>query len=486
MLNLTMKELREKLKNHEITVAELAAAQMAQIEKYDGLYNAYNSLNPEIMARAEEVQKAIDGGLDTPVAGIPIAIKDNIATKTMPTTASSKILDGFMSPYDATVIEKLEAAGAVIIGKTNMDEFAMGSTTETSYFGVSRNPWDSEKAPGGSSGGSAVAVAADEAVIALGSDTGGSIRQPCAYCGITGMKPTYGTVSRYGLLAYGSSLDQIGPVAKSVEDCAALLEVICGHDPKDSTSLRDSACDFSGAFNADLSGKVIGLPMNYLGDGLNSEIKEAILSAAKHFESLGAKVEEFEMPMIDYAVPAYYIIASAEASSNLSRYDGIKYGYHPESFEDLDDLYLKARSEGFGLEVKRRIMLGAFALSSGYYDAYYQKALKVKALIMQAFDHAFKKYDAILSPVAPNTAPRLGESLTDPLQMYLTDIYTVSVNLAGLPGLSLPCGFDKDGMPIGMQLLGREMSEATLINLGYAYQSTTDFHTRKPVLKEAE
>lgn len=486
MLNLTMKELREKLKNHEITVAELAAAQLARIEKYDGLYNAYNALNPEIMARAEEVQKAIDGGLDTPVAGIPIAIKDNIATKTMPTTASSKILDGFMSPYDATVIEKLEAAGAVIIGKTNMDEFAMGSTTETSYFGVSRNPWDSEKAPGGSSGGSAVAVAADEAVIALGSDTGGSIRQPCAYCGITGMKPTYGTVSRYGLLAYGSSLDQIGPVAKSVEDCAALLEVICGHDPKDSTSLRDSACDFSGAFNADLSGKVIGLPMNYLGDGLNAEIKDAIMAAAKHFESLGAKVEEFEMPMIDYAVPAYYIIASAEASSNLSRYDGIKYGYHPESFEDLDDLYLKARSEGFGLEVKRRIMLGAFALSSGYYDAYYQKALKVKALIMQAFDKAFKKYDAILSPVAPNTAPRLGESLTDPLQMYLTDIYTVSVNLAGLPGLSLPCGFDKDGMPIGMQLLGREMSEKTLINLGYAYQSTTDFHTRKPVLKEAE
>lgn len=486
MLNLTMKELREKLKNHEITVAELAAAQLARIEKYDGLYNAYNALNPEIMARAEEVQKAIDGGLDTPVAGIPIAIKDNIATKTMPTTASSKILDGFMSPYDATVIEKLEAAGAVIIGKTNMDEFAMGSTTETSYFGVSRNPWDSEKAPGGSSGGSAVAVAADEAVIALGSDTGGSIRQPCAYCGITGMKPTYGTVSRYGLLAYGSSLDQIGPVAKSVEDCAALLEVICGHDPKDSTSIRDSACDFSGAFNADLSGNVIGLPMNYLGDGLNAEIKDAIMAAAKHFESLGAKVEEFEMPMIDYAVPAYYIIASAEASSNLSRYDGIKYGYHPESFEDLDDLYLKARSEGFGLEVKRRIMLGAFALSSGYYDAYYQKALKVKALIMQAFDKAFKKYDAILSPVAPNTAPRLGESLTDPLQMYLTDIYTVSVNLAGLPGLSLPCGFDKDGMPIGMQLLGREMSEKTLINLGYAYQSTTDFHTRKPVLKEAE
>ena len=486
MLNLTMKELREKLKNKEITVMDLAAAQMEQIKKYDGMYNAYTSLNDDIMARAEEVQKAIDNGLDTPVAGIPIAIKDNIATKILPTTAASKMLEGFMSPYDATVIEKLEAAGAVIIGKTNMDEFAMGSTTETSYFGVSRNPWDTEKAPGGSSGGSAVAIATQEAVVALGSDTGGSIRQPCAYCGITGIKPTYGTVSRFGLLAYGSSLDQIGPIAKNVEDCASILEVIGGYDQKDSTSLKDAKFDFSNSFNTDLTGKVIGLPKNYLGDGLNSEIRDAIMAAAKHFESLGAKVEEFEMPMIDYAVPAYYIIASAEASSNLSRYDGIKYGYHPEMFDDLEDLYLKARSEGFGLEVKRRIMLGAFALSSGYYDAYYQKALKVKALIMEAFDNAFEKYDAILSPVAPNTAPKLGESLTDPLQMYLTDIYTVSVNLAGLPGLSLPCGYDQSGMPIGMQLLGKALSEATLINLGYAYQETTDFHTQKPVLKEAE
>lgn len=486
MLNLTIKELREKLKKHEIGAAELAAAEMAQIEKYDGLYNAYNALNPDIIKRAEAVQKAIDDGLDTPLAGIPIAVKDNIATKNMPTTAGSKMLEGFMSPYNATVIDKLEAAGAVIIGKTNMDEFAMGSTTETSYFGVSRNPWDAKKAPGGSSGGSAVAVAADEAIAALGSDTGGSIRQPCAYCGITGMKPTYGMVSRYGLLAYGSSLDQIGPVAKTAEDCAAVLEVIAGYDEKDSTSLKNTEIDFNGCGQQDLKDKIIGLPQNYLGDGLNPEIKKAVLAAAEHFETLGAKVEEFEMPMIDYAVPAYYIIASAEASSNLSRYDGIKYGYHPAKFEDLEDLYLKARSEGFGLEVKRRIMLGTFALSSGYYDAYYQKALKVKALIMQAFDKAFAKYDAVLSPVAPNTAPLLGESLSDPLQMYLTDIYTVSVNLAGLPGLSLPCGFDKDGMPIGMQLLGKACSEAVLLNLGSAYQKTTDFHTKKPVLKEAE
>lgn len=486
MFHLTIQELREKLKNKEITAVDLVKEQLEHIEKYDGLYHAYNSLNPDIMQRAKEVQEAIENGLDTPVAGIPIAIKDNIVTVNMPTTASSKILDGFMSPYNATVIEKLEAAGAILIGKTNMDEFAMGSTTETSYTGVSRNPWDTNRVPGGSSGGSAVAVATDEAVVALGSDTGGSIRQPCAYCGITGIKPTYGTVSRYGLLAYGSSLDQIGPCAKNVRDCAAILEVIGGYDPKDSTSLKNVNLDFSNCYNDDLTGKVIGLPMNYLGDGLDPEIKEAIIAAAKKFESLGAKVEEFEMPMIDYAVPAYYIIASAEASSNLSRYDGIKYGYHPETFEDLEDLYLTARSEGFGLEVKRRIMLGAFALSSGYYDAYYQKALKVKALIMEAFDNAFAKYDAIISPVAPNTAPKLGESLTDPLQMYLTDIYTVSVNLAGLPGLSLPCGFAKNGMPIGMQLLGKAGSDASLINIGYAYQQNTDYHTKKPVLKEAE
>ncbi len=486
MLELTMKQLREKLKKKEISVSELVEAQLRQIEQYDGLYHAYNALNPEVRRRAEAVQAAIDQGLDTPVAGIPIAVKDNIATRDMPTTASSKILEGFLSPYDATVMQKLEAAGAVILGKTNMDEFAMGSTTETSYTGISRNPWDTRKAPGGSSGGSAVAVAADEAVAALGSDTGGSIRQPCAYCGITGMKPTYGRVSRYGLLAYGSSLDQIGPCAKSAEDCAGILEVISGYDEKDSTSLREPVPDFRQVMQQDLQGKIIGLPMNYLGDGLNPQIKEAILAAARQFETLGARVEEFTMPMIEYAVPAYYIIASAEASSNLSRYDGIKYGYHPEQFEDLEDLYLTARSEGFGLEVKRRIMLGTFALSSGYYDAYYQKALKVKALIMDAFDQAFSRYDAILSPVAPNTAPKLGESLTDPLQMYLTDIYTVSVNLAGLPGLALPCGFDENGMPIGMQLLGQARAEAILIQMGCAYQRATDFHTQKPLLKEAE
>ena len=465
MLDWTVRELREQLKKKNCSVAEAVAAHVEQMEQYDDFYHAYNVKNPQLQERVAAVQKAIDEGLDTPLAGVPIAIKDNIATKEMTTTCSSKILTGFLSPYEATVIEKLQAAGAVILGKTNMDEFAMGSTTETSYTGISRNPWDATKAPGGSSGGSAVAVAAQEAMIALGSDTGGSIRQPCAYCGITGIKPTYGAVSRYGLLAYGSSLDQIGPMGKTVADCADLLAVISGYDPKDSTSYQQTHFDFAATMEQDLHGKVIGLPSNYLGEGLNPEIKEAILAAAKEFEGLGARVEEFTMPMMEYAVPAYYIIASAEASTNLSRYDGIKYGYHPTEFTDLEDLYLTTRSEGFGLEVKRRIMLGTFALSSGYYDAYYQKALKVKALIMQAFDAAFAKYDAILSPVAPNTAPKLGESLTDPLQMYLTDIYTVSVNLAGLPGVALPCGFDQNGMPIGMQLLGKAFSEETLVDV---------------------
>lgn len=329
-------------------------------------------------------------------------------------------------------------------------------------------------------------MAAGLAPIALGSDTGGSIRQPCAYCGLSGIKPTYGAVSRYGLLAYGSSLDQIGPIAHTVEDCATLLSVIAGYDEKDSTSAKGVEFDFAGALNDNLAGKKIGLPKNYLGEGLNPEIEAAIRTACAEFEKLGAVVEEFEMPMIEYAVPAYYIIASAEASSNLQRYDGIKYGYHPESFADLEDLYLTTRSEGFGLEVKRRIMLGTFALSSGYYDAYYQKALKVRAMIREAFATAFAKYDAIISPVAPTTAPKLGESLTDPLAMYLSDIYTVSVNLIGIPAVSLPCGFDTAGMPIGMQLLGDMMSEEVLVNLGHAYQMHTDWHKKQPTLKEAE
>ncbi len=482
----TAKELLAKLSAGKVTSAELAEQYLAKIAAGDAAYHAYNTVNEAAQTRAAEVDKQLAAGLDTPLAGVPIAIKDNIATEDMPTTCSSKILQGFMSPYNATVVEKLADAGAVLLGKTNMDEFAMGSTTETSYTGVTRNPWNTAKVPGGSSGGSAAAVAAGLAPVALGSDTGGSIRQPCAYCGLTGIKPTYGAVSRYGLLAYGSSLDQIGPIAHTAADCAAVLQVISGYDEKDSTSAKNVNFDFSGVLNDDIAGKKIGLPKNYLGEGLNAEIRAAILAAAEQFAALGAEIEEFEMPMMDYAVPAYYIIASAEASSNLSRYDGIKYGYHPESFSDLEDLYLSARSEGFGPEVKRRIMLGTFALSSGYYDAYYQKALKVRALIRQAFDAAFDKYDAILSPVAPTTAPNLGESLADPLSMYLSDIYTVAVNLVGIPAVALPCGFDAAGMPIGMQLLGAVWSEEKLVNLAHAYQMHTDWHEQAPTHKEAE
>lgn len=482
----TAKELRSKLSAGEVTSAGLTEQYLAKIAAEDAAYHAYNTVNEAAAVRAAEVDKQLSAGLDTPLAGVPIAVKDNIATEDMPTTCSSKILQGFMSPYNATVVEKLTAAGAIILGKTNMDEFAMGSTTETSYTGVTKNPWNTAKVPGGSSGGSAAAVAAGLAPVALGSDTGGSIRQPCAYCGLTGIKPTYGAVSRYGLLAYGSSLDQIGPVAHTAADCAAVLQVIAGYDEKDSTSARNVNFAFDGALNDNIAGKKIGLPKNYLGEGLNAEIRTAILAAAEQFAALGAEIEEFEMPMMDYAVPAYYIIASAEASSNLSRYDGIKYGYHPESFSDLEDLYLSARSEGFGPEVKRRIMLGTFALSSGYYDAYYQKALKVRALIRQAFDAAFGKYDAILSPVAPTTAPNLGESLSDPLAMYLSDIYTVAVNLVGIPAIALPCGFDAAGMPIGMQLLGAVWSEEKLVNLAHAYQMHTDWHKQSPTHKEAE
>ncbi len=481
----TAAQIRQALAAGQTTAARQTEAYLAQIAKYDGVYHCYNTINEQAAEQAAEFDK--QGDKEGPLAGVPVAIKDNLATEAMPTTCSSKILQGFISPYDATVVQKLQAAGAIILGKTNMDEFAMGSTTETSYTGATKNPWDTGHVPGGSSGGSAAAVAAGEAPLALGSDTGGSIRQPCAYCGLTGIKPTYGAVSRYGLLAYGSSLDQIGPIAHTAEDCALLLQVIAGYDEKDSTSKKDVQFDFAAALqNADLRGKKIGLPLNYLGDGLDAEIKAAILAAAEQFAALGAELCEFEMPMIEYAVPAYYIIACAEASSNLSRYDGIKYGYHPERFADLEDLYLTARSEGFGLEVKRRIMLGTFALSSGYYDAYYQKALKVRALISREFDKAFAQYDAILSPVAPTCAPALNASLDDPLAMYLSDIYTVSVNLVGIPAISLPCGFSAAGLPIGMQLLGAHFDEEMLVKLAAAYQQKTDWHLKKPQLKEAE
>ena len=413
---------------------------------------------------------------------MPIGVKDNICTKDILTTCSSKILENLIPTYNATVINRLNDEGMVVIGKLNMDEFAMGSTTETSATGVTHNPWDTEKVPGGSSGGAAAAVAARLAPVTLGSDTGGSIRQPCSFCGVTGLKPTYGAVSRYGLVAYASSLDQIGPIGKDVDDCAALFSVIQGKDEKDGTSMVYDKFDFDKAVSGDIKGKKIGIPEDYLGEGINEDVKSAILAAADKFRELGAEVEMFKMPIAKYAIPTYYIIACAEACSNLSRYDGIKYGYSSKNSENLLDRYIMSRSEGFGMEVKRRIMLGNFVLSSGYYDAYYNKALKAKKLIQNAFFDAFEKYDMILGPVAPTTALKMGESLSDPLKMYLGDIYTVMINIAGMPSFSAPCGFDTNGMPVGMQLIGKPFCEAEIMSAAKAFQNATDYHKSLPTL----
>ena len=475
--SLTAVELGKKIKAKEISVVEAVKASIAQIEKVEKDVNSFVTLDKEgALKRAEEVQKLIDDGtLTGPLAGVPVAIKDNMCTKGMLTTCSSKILGNFQPMFTAEAVKNLEAAGAVILGKTNMDEFAMGSTTETSYFGPTKNPWNLEHVPGGSSGGSCAAVAAEEAPYALGSDTGGSIRQPSSFCGVVGIKPTYGTVSRYGLIAYGSSLDQIGPVAKDVTDCATILEAIASYDKKDSTSIRREDLDFTSALVDDVKGMKIGIPKDYFGEGLDPEVKEAVLGAAKKLEEKGAIVEEFDLSLVEYAIPAYYVIACAEASSNLARFDGVKYGYRTEEYDGLHNMYKKTRSEGFGPEVKRRIMLGSFVLSSGYYDAYYLKALRTKALIKKAFDEAFAKYDVILGPAAPTTAPKIGASLSDPIKMYLGDIYTISVNLAGLPGISLPCGKDKNGLPIGLQLIGDCFKEKNIIRAAYAFEQTRSY-----------
>ena len=476
-LNLTAVELGKKIKNKEISVVEATSAYLDSIEAKEKEINAFVTIDREgALKRAEEVQGLIDAGKVTgPLAGVPVAIKDNMCIDGMLTTCSSKILSNFKPTFTATAVEKLQAAGAVIVGKTNMDEFAMGSTTETSFYGETKNPWDLTRVPGGSSGGSAAAVAAEEVPYALGSDTGGSIRQPAGFCGVTGMKPTYGRVSRYGLIAYGSSLDQIGPIAKDVTDCAAILEAISGKDDKDSTSVKEAGDDFMAALTDDVKGLRIGIPRDYFGEGLDAEVKAAVMAAAKVLEEKGAEVEEFDLSLVEYAIPAYYIIASAEASSNLERFDGVKYGYRTAEFTDLHNMYKKTRSEGFGPEVKRRIMLGSFVLSSGYFDAYYMKALRTKALIKQAFDRAFEKYDVILGPVAPTTALKLGESLSDPIKMYLGDVYTVSVNLAGLPGISLPCGYDSNGLPIGLQLLARHFDEKSIIRAAYAFEQSREY-----------
>lgn len=530
IIDMTALELGRAIKEKKVSVREAVQASLDRIGAVDGSLNSFVTVDGErVLAQADEVQRGIDdGSLAGPLAGVPVAVKDNICTQGLLTTCSSKILYNFVPTYEAEAIINMKKAGAVILGKTNMDEFAMGSTTETSAFGPTKNPWNTEHVPGGSSGGSCAAVASREAPYALGSDTGGSIRQPASFCGVTGLKPTYGTVSRYGLIAYGSSLDQIGPIAKDVSDCAAILEMIASYDVKDSTSVNRSggagcisdakknsagqsgagqfgdrarqaaACsaaagsagaaqtiasmqagrggfaragyDFTAALVDDVRGLRVGIPSDYLGAGLDDEVRQAVMSAADVLRQKGAVVEEFDLSLVEYAIPAYYVIASAEASSNLARFDGVKYGYRASEYEGLHGMYKKSRSEGFGEEVKRRIMLGSFVLSSGYYDAYYLKALRTKALIRQSFDRAFAKYDVILAPASPATAPRLGDSLSDPLKMYLGDIYTISVNLAGLPGISVPCCLDKKGLPIGVQMIGDCFQEKTILRAAYAYE----------------
>ena len=478
LMSLTAVELGKKIKSGEVRVVDAVNAAFDQIEAVEKDINSYVTVykKEEVLEKAEHIQKLIDEGqLTGPLAGVPVAIKDNMCTRDKLTTCSSKILGNFYPTYSAEAVINLEKAGAVIIGKTNMDEFAMGSTTETSFYGPTKNPWNKEHVPGGSSGGSCAAVAAEECSYALGSDTGGSIRQPSSFCGVTGIKPTYGTVSRYGLIAYGSSLDQIGPVAKDVTDCATILETIASYDSKDSTSVKRDDYNFTEALVDDVKGLKIGIPKDYFGEGLEPEVKKAILKAVDVLKDKGAIVEEFDLSLVEYAIPAYYVIASAEASSNLSRFDGVKYGYRTEEYNGLHNMYKKTRSEGFGEEVKRRIMLGSFVLSSGYYDAYYLKALRTKALIKKAFDEAFAKYDVIIGPAAPTTAPKLGDSLSDPIKMYLGDIYTISVNLAGLPGISVPCGQDSKGLPIGMQIIGDCFKEKNIIRAAYAFEQSREF-----------
>ena len=474
ILKLSALEIGKKIKTKEITSVQATQAFLDAIESLDTKYKSYITVCREsALARAAEVDELIaQGKLTGDLAGVPIAVKDNICTKGTLTTCASKMLSNFVPPYDATVISKINAEGMVILGKTNMDEFAMGSTTETSYFGSTLNPWGENRVPGGSSGGSAACVAARLAPISLGSDTGGSIRQPASFCGVTGLKPTYGTVSRYGLVAFASSLDQIGPIGRDAVDVASLYNLICGVDEKDQSSTETAKIDLNKVRDYSVAGKKIGIPEEYFGEGLDPEVKAAVMDAVKVFESEGATVERFALPIMDYAIPTYYIIACAEACSNLSRYDGIKYGFRPEGVEDLGELYIKSRSEGFGMEVKRRIMIGNFVLSSGYYDAYYNKALQVKNLIYQAFNEAFAKYDVVIGPVAPTPALKAGESLSDPLKMYLGDICTVLINIVGVPAVSVPCGF-ASGLPVGMQIIGKHYDEETILGFASDFQRAT-------------
>jgi aspartyl-tRNA(Asn)/glutamyl-tRNA(Gln) amidotransferase subunit A len=465
----------------EISCEELTRALFDRIRIVDYAIRAYITLDED---GALQKSRVLDerGDFTHPLAGIPAAVKDNICTKGLKTTCASKILENFIPPYDATISARLKSRDAVIMGKTNMDEFAMGSSTENSAFFATRNPWDTGRVPGGSSGGSAAAVAADECIYAIGSDTGGSIRQPAGYCGVVGMKPTYGRVSRFGLVAYASSLDQIGPITKDVTDCAIVLNAIAGHDRMDSTSADMPVPDYTLSLKPDVSGMKIGIPREYLGEGIDGEVRHAVLNAAKTFENMGACCEEISLPHTEYALWAYYIIAPAEASSNLARYDGIRYGVRAKDYSDLIDLYKRTRSEGFGAEVKRRIMLGTYALSSGYYDAYYLKAQKVRTLVKKDFDRVFEKYDFILAPIAPTAAFRIGENTDDPLKMYMNDVCTIPVNMAGLPGISIPCGFS-GGMPVGLQIIGRPFDETTILQAAYAFEQATEYHLKKPCIE---
>lgn len=481
--SLTIHELQEKLKKKEISSVELTESTLKRIADIDEKIHSYITICRE--SALEEAKKADAKlrrkGSQSPLLGIPIALKDIFLTQGILTTCASKILGNFVPPYDGTVVKKLKKAGAVIVGKTNMDEFAMGSSNENSTFGVTRNPWKLDCVPGGSSGGSAVAVAADECVASLGTDTGGSIRQPASYCGIVGLKPTYGRISRFGIIAYASSLDQVGPMTKDVTDSALMLETIAGYDPADSTSLDTPVPSYLSTLRKKVKGLKVGIPKEYFIPGTQPEVDKAVKEGIRVLEKGGIEVEEISLPHTEYAVAVYYLIATAEASSNLARYDGMKYGYRQQA-KDLTETYFKSRKFGFGAEVKRRIMLGTYALSSGYYDAYYLKAQKVRRLIKEELDEAFKSCDVIITPTAPTTAFKIGEKTEDPLQMYLSDIFTISVNLAGLPGLSMPCGFDSSGLPIGMQIIGKPLEEATILRVAYAYEQATDWHKKRPSL----
>jgi len=481
VLDLRLQELHDRLSGGELAVSDLVEASLSRIKETEPVVQAFITLDEEgARAQAAELDKQLkEGGERGLLFGLPAGIKDNIVTDGLKTTCASRFLSNYIPIYNATVMDKLRAAQSVTIGKLNMDEFAMGGSNENSAMGPTRNPWDPERVPGGSSGGSAAAVAARQVYFALGSDTGGSIRQPAAYCGVVGLKPTYGRVSRFGLVAFASSLDQIGPITKNVEDAVYVLQAIAGHDPMDSTSADVEVPDYTAALTGDVRGLRIGVPKEYLGEGIAPQVKEAVLAALKVYESLGATWEEVSLPHTEYAVAAYYLLASSEASSNLARFDGVRYGVRAENPDNLIDLYRKSRSQGFGAEVKRRIMLGTYALSSGYYDAYYLKAQKVRTLIKQDFDQVFEKFDVIIGPTAPTTAFKIGEQIDDPLTMYLNDICTIPVNLAGLPAISVPCGL-ADGLPVGMQIIGRAFDETTVLRAAYAYEQATEHHKLRP------